>query len=340
MFRFLGDVALGASTAWRLDHSRVSVVANIEGPVVAVPTEAHGWTHPYSTREALATFFGDALAVASVANNHAADLGAAGLAASVAHLESLGGVVIGTPLDGRPPVTMVEHEGLRVAFIARVADESFGTAEKAERAAPLVFPLRDDEVLSAVRTAGAVADRVVVLLHWGQEWLRAPSPARVALARALADAGAHLVLGHHAHVVEAWERRGSSLVAYGLGTVELRFPDAPQVERTKPRDGRPRAWWAACSLMVDWEPRTNGTAVRALRWRHDRCVVGAPASPARVHARYLQTPTVEAYRALSRRDYWTAKLRTAWQQRILPRPSHLRSLGGIAREAQRASRAG
>jgi poly-gamma-glutamate synthesis protein (capsule biosynthesis protein) len=37
------------------------------------------------------------------------------------------------------------------------------------------------------------------------------------LARAAADAGAALVLGHHAHVLQGWERYDSSVIVYGLG---------------------------------------------------------------------------------------------------------------------------
>lgn len=336
--RFVGDVALGSDTQWQSAATSSLIVANIEGPVLADPAEARTLVQPYSTRGALAACFGNQLRVASVANNHAADLGESGLAATIAHLEALGATVVGTPVGGRPACTVITHEQQRVALIARVADESFGTAEKAKEAASLVHRLEPAELRAAVHSARAVADRVVVLLHWGQEWLTAPSPERIELARALVADGADLVVGHHAHVTEAWEVVNGRTIAYGLGTVELRFPDTASVARTMPRDGKRRAWWTRASLAVDWSPASNEARVCAARWQGNAWVVQGGAASR--HRAYLAAPTGPAHRAIARRDYWKSKLRTAWQERIVPRPSHLRSLAGIAGEARRAASAG
>lgn len=334
MLRFVGDVALGNARGWHVPADGVAFVANIEGPVLDGVEHAASLVQPYSTRDAIAGAFGAQLAVAVLANNHAADLGAAGLARTIAHLEALGALVVGTPFDGRPACSMLLHEGKRVALLARVADESFGTTAKAREAAPFVYRLDEAVLLDDVRRAREAADRVVVLLHWGQEWLTAPSPARVSFARDLVRAGADLVIGHHAHVAEAFETVNGCTVAYGLGTVELRFPEAPAVARTMPRDGKPRAWWARTSLAVDWSPQSTATRVQRLRWRDTSLVVDGAAAVK--HRAYLEAPTGARHGALARRDYWTSKLRTAWQERIVPRPSHLRSLAGIAGEANRA----
>jgi hypothetical protein len=336
--RFVGDVALGGATGWRLRGPHLPMVANIEGPVVADVAQAATLVQPYSTRGALAACFGSTLAVACVANNHAADLGETGLAATIDHLESLGATVVGTPFGGRPPCSVIMHEGRRVAIVARVADESFGTAEKAAQAAPLVYRLDPVEVRDAVRSARAVADRVVVLLHWGQEWLTAPSPERIVLARALVADGADLVVGHHAHVTEAWEEVDGRTIAYGLGTLELRFPDTASVARTMPRDGKRRAWWTRSSLAVDWSAASNEAQVCAARWDGGEWYAGDDAHAG--HRGYLAAPSATAYRAMARKDYWKSKLRTAWQERIVPRPSHLRSLAGVAAEARRAASGG
>lgn len=333
--RFVGDVALGSATAWRMAPDGVPLVANIEGPVLDDVAQAATLVQPYSTRDALAACFGGTLAVASLANNHAADLGADGLARTIAHLEALGATVVGTSFDGRSACEIIAHEGVRIAVLARVADESFGTAAKAAEAAPFVHRLDERALRDEVRRARADAERVVVLLHWGQEWLTAPSPARIAFARDLVRDGADLVIGHHAHVAEAFEGVEGRTIAYGLGTVELRFPEQPAVARTMPRDGKARAWWARRSLGVDWSPRDNTARVRSFRWTGTTLAPVADAAPR--HVAYLRAPSAARHRALARRDYWASKLRTAWQERIVPRPSHLRSLAGIAGEANRAS---
>jgi poly-gamma-glutamate synthesis protein (capsule biosynthesis protein) len=73
-----------------------------------------------------------------------------------------------------------------------------------------------------VREAAAGADAVIVSLHWGDEYAPQPRAEDVALARALADAGALVVIGHHPHVlqpIELYRRADGStaVIAYSLG---------------------------------------------------------------------------------------------------------------------------
>jgi poly-gamma-glutamate synthesis protein (capsule biosynthesis protein) len=71
-----------------------------------------------------------------------------------------------------------------------------------------------------VRYARGRADLVVVDLHWGTERMSCPTEAQRSLARALADAGADVIVGSHAHVVlgAGWLPGGHpAYVDYGLG---------------------------------------------------------------------------------------------------------------------------
>ncbi len=74
-----------------------------------------------------------------------------------------------------------------------------------------------------VGDAANLADLVIVLLHGGNEFIYEPSAAQVAAAHAAIEAGAHLVLGHHAHVVQGVEFYAGGVIAYGLGN--LVFPE-------------------------------------------------------------------------------------------------------------------
>ena len=60
-------------------------------------------------------------------------------------------------------------------------------------------------------------DHVIVLLHFGIEYLRPITPEQQTLARAAVDAGADLVIGHHTHVLQKVEKYNGGLIAYGLG---------------------------------------------------------------------------------------------------------------------------
>jgi hypothetical protein len=68
------------------------------------------------------------------------------------------------------------------------------------------------------------ADIVIVLAHWGQEYVRHPIRPQRALASELLQVGADLVLGSHPHVVqdvqivdEHGDEGGPRVVAYSLG---------------------------------------------------------------------------------------------------------------------------
>jgi poly-gamma-glutamate synthesis protein (capsule biosynthesis protein) len=68
-----------------------------------------------------------------------------------------------------------------------------------------------------VRSARRAADVVVVYLHWGTDYTECPDAAQRRTARALAAAGADVVVGGHAHRVQGAGWLGRSYVAYGLG---------------------------------------------------------------------------------------------------------------------------
>ncbi len=70
---------------------------------------------------------------------------------------------------------------------------------------------------SAIETAQATYDFVIVLLHSGYEYVESPSPPQQAAARLAIEAGADLVLGHHAHVVQGVEFLEEGIILYGLG---------------------------------------------------------------------------------------------------------------------------
>jgi hypothetical protein len=58
---------------------------------------------------------------------------------------------------------------------------------------------------------------VVVYLHWGEEFQGCPTHPQRTTAQALADAGADIIVGSHAHVLLGSGWLGDSYVDYGLG---------------------------------------------------------------------------------------------------------------------------
>jgi poly-gamma-glutamate capsule biosynthesis protein CapA/YwtB (metallophosphatase superfamily) len=69
--------------------------------------------------------------------------------------------------------------------------------------------------------AKGCADALVVSIHQGVEYSAYTDRASRKLAKAVVEAGADIVVCHHSHVVQAYERVKNSLVFYGLGNFLL-----------------------------------------------------------------------------------------------------------------------
>jgi len=152
-----------------------------------------------------------------LANNHALDLGGEGLAETVARLQKAGVAAVGAGPDEQAAYQpwVPEVAGVRLAVLAFNAVAASGDAAQAGGWTEAQWDR--GRAIAAVAAAQERADAVVVSIHWGYEYETVVDPAQRDAARALLDAGADLVIGHHPHVVQPFEVRGDRCVAYSLG---------------------------------------------------------------------------------------------------------------------------
>lgn len=164
----------------------------------------------------------------SLANNHTGDFGDASLVRTVELLRSGGLATFGAGRDlaqAREPV-VVERHGVRFGFTGFNAIGETAEAAPGQPGAlsvsmpPRTGPLDRGElerVLTDVRRLQRRADVVVVLPHWGHQYMHRPEPVQHEVARALVRAGADLVVGGHPHWVQGAETVGGALVVHSLG---------------------------------------------------------------------------------------------------------------------------
>lgn len=161
--------------------------------------------------------------VLSVANNHGMDYGADGLEQTLAIKRSQqDGIVIGVGGDEdeafAPYVAEVEGQTVAVIAATQVIDADLISSWTAtEDQGGIASAKRVDRLVEEVESVRATADTVIVYLHWGIETETCPSDSQQELAQTLADAGADLVVGGHAHRVQGGGRLGTTFVGYGLG---------------------------------------------------------------------------------------------------------------------------
>ncbi len=164
--------------------------------------------------------------VISLANNHAMDYGPESLLQGIDLLKKQNIAPIGAGANAEfaraPYITSVN--GLNVAFLGYVhvpveaRGNFFDTATwTATETTPGLAWANPDDIIEDVTAVSPLVDLVVVVLHSGYEYVEPPSEEQLAAAHAAIDAGADLVVGHHAHILQAVEFYKDGVIAYGLG---------------------------------------------------------------------------------------------------------------------------
>lgn len=182
--------------------------------------------------------------VATLAGNHMADAGPAGIEDTVATLRGLGLATTGAGSDlaAARTAAVVERGGRRVGVLSYNCvgpRDSWATSKRPGCAyvkvlthyeldhaspggPPTIYTFAAPESLQAMADdivqLRARADTVVVALHKGV----GHTPARIemyetAVARAAVDAGADIVVGHHAHILRGIEFHRGKPIYHGLG---------------------------------------------------------------------------------------------------------------------------
>lgn len=155
--------------------------------------------------------------ILNIANNHILDLGLEGFneTLEVLHQNDLAFIGAGNRKFGQS-YAIIEKKGLKLVFLG-YHQGGFRNFKKG------VFINKVDKnyIVADIKNLKSQCDIIVISLHWGTENVFYPSPDQIKLARNLIDAGATLVLGHHAHVVQGIERYNNGLIAYSLGNFQF-----------------------------------------------------------------------------------------------------------------------
>jgi poly-gamma-glutamate synthesis protein (capsule biosynthesis protein) len=156
--------------------------------------------------------------VVSTANNHARDQGSHGVEFTLDWLQRHQIAVVGTgsSAEAAHAGVVIERNGIKFGFLGYTYDQSNGNhTDTDDRVAVMdVARMRQDVAQLAART-----DAIIVSMHAGVEYSPKSNAQQVAFARAAIDAGASVVVGHHPHVTQPWERYGQGVIFYSLGNL-------------------------------------------------------------------------------------------------------------------------
>jgi poly-gamma-glutamate synthesis protein (capsule biosynthesis protein) len=215
---------VGKGLARVITDADVAMV-NLEGPIAGAGSRVPKAGAALSIDSAACDALGSqGINVVCLANNHIMDYGWEGLRHTLALCEAKGLRTCGAGEDrdaALQPLHLTESSGMRVAVMA-VCEHEFG---RAGPASPGTGWVSDPGLCTLIREVKQITDVVIVAAHGGCEEVPFPSPQRRAQLRRLVDAGADLVIGHHAHVPQGWEKWGSGLIIFSLGDFYFRWQD-------------------------------------------------------------------------------------------------------------------
>jgi Bacterial capsule synthesis protein PGA_cap len=195
---------------------------NLETPVTRRGQPQPKTYHFASTPGAFSALRDAGVDLVTIANNHILDYGQTGLAntlaaAAAAHFPFVGAGV-NAAAAWAPYVTMIKGTKIAIIGVSQVAELASSWVATADRPGE-ANAINLGQTLAAVRAAKRLAPIVIVFMHWGTEGMACPDQNQLSLAPELAAAGASIIIGAHAHMLQGSGWLGHTFVAYGMGNL-------------------------------------------------------------------------------------------------------------------------
>jgi poly-gamma-glutamate capsule biosynthesis protein CapA/YwtB (metallophosphatase superfamily) len=218
--RLLRDPATAFGPISSVLKSADFTALNLETAVTSRGTPQPKTYHFRTTPAAFTALRDGGVDLVTMANNHVLDYGRTGLADTLAVAQSAHFPYVGIGRNAAaawaPYLTTIN--GVRIAIIgvsqvAELASSWVATRTRSGEA----NAINQRRTLDAVRAARRLASVVIVFMHWGTEGEACPDPDQLALAPKLAAAGASIIVGAHAHMLQGSGWLGHTFVAYGMG---------------------------------------------------------------------------------------------------------------------------
>ena len=218
--RLLADPAMAFGPIAAVLRSAGFAAVNLETAITGGGTPQPKTYHFRAPPAAFTALRDAGIGLVTMANNHVLDYGPAGLAGTLAAARAarFPYVGIGTSAAAAWAPYVRTINGVRFAVVgvsqvAELASSWVATPSRPGEANAIDLP----RTLAAVRAARRLAPIVIVFMHWGTEGQACPDQAQLALAPKLAAAGASIIIGAHAHMLQGSGWLGHTFIAYGLG---------------------------------------------------------------------------------------------------------------------------
>lgn len=160
--------------------------------------------------------------VMTLANNHMMDFEEQGLVDTIDQFENadMDYVGVGSNITkAKENINYQDVKGVRVATLGFT--DVYGKNAVAKNNQAGLLNSNPDLLFEMIGNAKDAkkgnADLVVVNMHWGQEYATSATGRQTELAKAVIDAGADIIIGHHPHVVQSFDMYKDGIIFYSLG---------------------------------------------------------------------------------------------------------------------------
>lgn len=150
----------------------------------------------------------------SIANNHIMDYGKEGLKETFNSFESQNIIGAGFKKEDVYKPYIYEKDDLKIGFLS-VAENGFGCFEENEEFG--YAWMYEKDMNTYIKELKKSCSYVVINIHAGAENLKYPLPEIRELYKEFIDMGADIIIGHHPHVVQGYEKYKNGIIFYSLG---------------------------------------------------------------------------------------------------------------------------
>lgn len=173
-------------------------IVNLEGPLTTASDRADTLFAFKGDPEFVSILSSGSVEAVNLANNHSYDYGEEGYLETKEVLSDAG-----ITSFGYDETALVDVKGVKVGLIGIY--ELYDHLERSQQ-------LKDN--IAKVKEQGA--QLIVVVFHWGNEKETTPDSNQITLGQLAIDEGAHVVVGHHPHVIQPVETYQGRYIAYSL----------------------------------------------------------------------------------------------------------------------------
>jgi poly-gamma-glutamate capsule biosynthesis protein CapA/YwtB (metallophosphatase superfamily) len=203
----------------QLFHKADAVVANLECPVTEVSTPVNKKYIFRGNPEWLTEIKNAGITHLVMANNHSYDQGRIGMIATAKNLIENNLIPVGYGInqdDACKPI-LIEKGEQKVALFSSVLLSLENWSYLPDSSGMCQATIEELVANIKIFKEKHADYKIIIILHWGAEFHEMPSLEQRAQARALIDAGADAIIGHHPHVIQQYAMYKGKPIFFSIG---------------------------------------------------------------------------------------------------------------------------